>query len=139
MICIIFFIILSTSTVLTAHVNGTNVDSLLIRPFCSKLGVTSRIGCCRVDKAVWFFGYSAVAFILGCMVLPILFCICGFRREGIRADSMGARYQAVHGTPRPFSCLQSLSMTGRLALFIPLLGMILAAVKVFFWDKQCTS
>ena len=139
MICIIVFIILSTSTVVTSPVNNTNVDPTLIQTFCSKIGVTSHIGCCRVDKAVWFFGYSALAFVLGCVIIPILFCICGFRPMGVRKDSMGAQYQSVHGTPKAFSCLQSLSMKGTLAWIISLLGMVLAGVKVIIWDKQCTS
>ena len=121
-----------------SEVNATNVNSKFIRNICSKIDVTSPVGCCRVNKAVIFIGYTVLAFILGFLIVPILFCICGFRPIGVREDSYAAHFQSLHGTPKPFSCLQSLSMTGILAPIIAIAGMVLAAVKVLYFDKKCS-
>jgi hypothetical protein len=137
MIYIIVFILLSTSDLVTSEVKDTNVNSKFIRNICSKISVTSDIGCCRVEKAVLFFGYTSLVLILAFIVVPTLFCICGFRSIGVRAESYAASYQAVHGTSKPFSCLQSLAMKGNVPWVIAVTGTSLAAMKVFYCDKKC--
>ncbi len=137
MIYTIVFILLSTSNFVTSEVNGTKVNSKFIQKFCSKISVTTHIGCCRVVKAVSFFGCTTLAFILAFIVVPILFYICGFRSIGVHRGSSAAHYQSEHGTPKPFSCLQSLSMKGNLPWIILVTGTLLAAMKIFYWDKKC--
>jgi len=123
--------------VLTSEVNDINVNSKFIQDICSKISVTSDIGCCRVSKAVTFFGYTTLAFILAFIVVPILFCICGFRSIDVRRESYAAGYQAMYGTTKSFSCLQSLAMKGNVQWIIAITGTSLAAMKVFYCDKKC--
>jgi hypothetical protein len=131
------FILLFMSSFVKSELNDTNVNSKFIRDFCSKIGVTKSISCCWVGKALVFTGYTALAFIVGFIVVPLLCCICGFRPIGVREDSLAARYQSIHGTPKPFSCLQSLSMKGNLAWIIAITGTLLAAIKIFYYEKKC--
>jgi hypothetical protein len=67
-----------------------------------------------------------------CLVLAVLFCMCGFRAVGLHGDSCDAHYQSVHGNAKPFSCLQSFSMKRMLAWIMSLLDILLAAIEVLF-------
>jgi hypothetical protein len=137
MIYTIVFILLSTFNHVTSEANGTNVNPKFIRNFCSKIHITSHIGCCWVGKVILFLGYTTLAFILAFIVIPLLFCIFGFQSIGVRRGSYAARYQAVHGTPKSFSCLQSLSMKRTLEWIIVITSTSLAAMKVFYCDNKC--
>ena len=140
MIYIVIFLCLTTSHVVTSESNNTNVDVQFkfVRDLCAKIHVTSSVDCCRVNKAVLFIGYTALAVVVGFIAVPLLFCICGFRRIGVRGGSYAADFQSLHGTPRPFSCLQSLSMTGILCWIVFIGILSYSAIKIFYWNQQCT-
>ena len=140
MIHIVVLLFLSVSPFVSSETNGTDTEVRFkfIQEFCSKIHVTSPIGCCRVNKGVFLLGYTLLALVVGFIGVPLLFCICGFCPVGVREGSFAAEYQSVHGTPKPFSCLQSLSMTGIVARIIFVIGIVLASIKIFYWDKRCS-
>lgn len=137
MIYFLAIIILSTANLAIAEVNGTNMNSKLMQNVCFKINITNPINCCRVGKAISFFGYLALALILTFIVIPGLCYISGFEKGGIREDSRAARYQSVHGTPKPFSWLQSFTARGKFVCIIIPIGMVLAAIKIFYFEKSC--
>lgn len=140
MICTVILLFLSIFSLVSSETNLTDTQVRLkfIQKVCSNIHVTSPVGCCRVNKVVFFLGFLLLALLIGFIGVPLLFCICGFLPIGIRGGSCAAEYQSVHGTPKPFSCLQSLSMTGILARIVFVVGVILASIKIFYWDQKCS-
>ena len=117
--------------------NGTIIGLISRDAICNKLRITSPGFCCLASKTVTYLVLIGLGFCIGCIIIPLLCCLCGFRFVGVRGNSPAAMYQSVHGTPVCFSCLQSVSMKGHYVWVIPLLISMLAGILVFSYGRSC--
>jgi hypothetical protein len=134
---IIFLLVSPLTSVVATTPHDDGKDNLsFLQQVCSKLGLNED-QCCKLSKASSFAGYAATATAVGTVGIPALLASMGFTTTGITAGSWAAWYQSTYGVGTAFSWLQSVSMTGIFAATVTKVGVVAAAVKSYFYGRDC--